>query len=66
MDAIGDGSQGARLMAFGWRDTRVLRVQRQARLTTPSGKILPLRLAGPAAVPPRAAAGKALEGLRGG
>jgi len=47
LDAIGEGSQGARLMALRWRDTKVLRVQRQAPLTTPSGKILHLHLSQP-------------------
>ena len=44
LDAIGPGEQGERLMALRWRDAKLLRVDRQAPLTTPTGKILHLHV----------------------
>ena len=44
LDGIGNGAQGGRLMALRWRTEVILRVERRAPLTTPSGKILHLHL----------------------
>ncbi len=47
IDAIGQESQGARLMAAQWRQAGILRVDQRPPLTTPSGKILHLHAASP-------------------
>jgi hypothetical protein len=43
--ALGDQSEGDRLMELQWRQEQVLRVERRAPLTTRSGKILHLHVA---------------------
>ena len=42
LDALAGESRDARLMSAQWRESRILRVDRRAPLTTPSGKILHL------------------------
>ncbi|CAN5324385.1 hypothetical protein BH18GEM1_BH18GEM1_12410 [soil metagenome] len=45
LDAAGQGSGGARLMALQWRGAGLLRVERAAPRRTASGKILHLHAA---------------------
>jgi hypothetical protein len=47
LDGLAEESPGARLMAAQWRASGILRVDRRAPLTTPSGKILHLVAAPP-------------------
>ena len=42
LDALAEASEASRLMAAQWREAGIVRVDRRAPLTTPSGKILHL------------------------
>jgi hypothetical protein len=48
LSAVGAGSGAERIMGLAWRQARVLRVERQAPILSPTGKILHLRAAGSA------------------
>jgi hypothetical protein len=53
--ALAPGAGTERIMGEVWRDGEILRVERRAPLTTPSGKILHLHTGGPSTRPPRIA-----------
>jgi hypothetical protein len=42
LDAIGQGSGAAQVMALNWRQAGILRVERRVPLTTTNGKVLHL------------------------